>query len=68
MKARLLDERAVIDLKSAPHQVSFNTPYPLTKRPFIQQLPFPFNNPLLFVIPSVGWASGPPMRMKMASI
>jgi hypothetical protein len=23
---------------------------------------------LSFVIPSVGWASGPPMRMKMASI
>src|SRR6201981_2712473 len=26
--------------------------------------PFPFNDPLLFVIPSVGWALGPPKVMK----
>ena len=52
-RGRLPKEDAVVGGKeaSAPHQVSSD------KRPLIQQPPFPYNNPLLFVIPSEGEGS-----------
>jgi hypothetical protein len=37
----------------------------VSNRPLLWQPPSPYDNPLLFVIPSVGWACGPPKGMKM---
>jgi hypothetical protein len=35
----------------------FDKASPLLNRPFLQQPPFPYNNPLLFVIPSAAEGS-----------